>query len=109
MDKFLVNTEAQQATQQLLSHTNKIHVRTQQFGRRWITTIEELDDDLDQKRIAKYLKRSLNVSVAVCKTDDGKEYIKLQGNQRETVPKWLVDNEVITEREARERLVVHGI
>jgi translation initiation factor 1 (eIF-1/SUI1) len=34
--------------------------------------------------------------------------ITLQGDQRENVSRWLVDNEVLTKGEAKERLVVHG-
>jgi len=92
-----------------VSHTHKIHIRSQQMGSKWITMIEDLDEDLDLKRIARYMKRSLNCAVAVCKDTDGKEYIKIQGNKKQDAGNWLVANEVLTEKEARERLVLHGV
>lgn len=87
----------------------KIHIRTQQMGRKWLTLIQDLDDDLDLKRIAREIKAVLHCSAAVV-TDEvsGKEIIKLSGNQKETVREWLIASEILTEREASERLVVHG-
>lgn len=88
---------------------SKIHIRTQQMGRKWLTLIQDLDDDLDLKRIAREIKAVLHCSAAVV-TDEvsGKEIIKLSGNQKETVREWLIASEILTEREASERLVVHG-
>jgi len=34
--------------------------------------------------------------------------IQLQGDQREFIKEWLVVNEVLTEKEAKDRLVLHG-
>jgi translation initiation factor 1 len=92
-----------------VSHSHKIHIRSQQMGSKWITMIEDLDEDLDLKRIARYMKRSLNCAVAVCEDTDSKEYIKIQGNKKQDARDWLVANEVLTEKEAKERLVLHGV
>lgn len=102
-------TESTKAAKPVVSHTHKIHVRSQQMGSKWITMIEDLDEDLDLKRIARYMKRALNCAVAVCEDADGKEYIKIQGNKKQEACDWLVANEVLTEKEARARLVLHGI
>ena len=92
--------------------TGKIHVRVQQMGRKWITTIAGLDDDLDLKRIARAMKKTLHCSVIVVskgsEEEDEEEVIQLQGDQREFLKEWLVVNEVLTEKEAKERMVVHG-
>jgi translation initiation factor 1 len=90
--------------------TSKIHIRVQQMGKRWITTIEGLDDDLDLKRIARAMKKSLHCSVNLAdkKEDDDPDVIQLQGDQREVLKEWLVANKVLTEQEAKERLVIHG-
>lgn len=89
--------------------TGKIHIRVQQMGRKWITTIDGLDDDLDLKRIARVMKKTLHCSVIVVSNEDEEnEVIQLQGDQREFIKEWLVVNEVLTEKEAKERLVVHG-
>lgn len=94
----------------LPSHeVKKIHIRTQQNGRKWLTIIEGLDDDLDLDRIAKALKRSFHCSATSCVNEaDGVEYIKLSGNQRDRITDWLVTNEVLTEKEAKARIIIHG-
>lgn len=90
------------------NRTSKIHIRTQQMGKKWITTLEGLDSDLDQDRIARAIKKSLHCAASVETALDGSEYIKLSGNQREFLREWLVVNEVLTEKEAKERLLLHG-
>ena len=88
----------------------KIHVRVHQFGKKWRTMIEGLDSDLDQHKIARAMKKTLHCAASVmtdAKTSN--ESIKLQGDKREFVREWLVTNEVLTEREGRERIVIHGV
>jgi hypothetical protein len=41
--------------------------------------------------------------------DNGDDYIKIQGNKKDELRDWLVANEVITERESKERLQIHGV
>lgn len=87
----------------------KIHIRTQQMGRKWLTTIDGLDDDLDLKRIVRALKGELHCSAVVCVDEKSEnEYIKLSGNQKEALKTWLIANSVLTEQEAADRLVIHG-
>lgn len=89
--------------------TSKIHVHTQQMGSKWITTITGLDDDLDLKRIARAMKGDFHCSVvAAVDPKSGAEFIKLSGNQKEFIRPWLVSAEILTEKEATERLVFHG-
>jgi len=88
--------------------TSKIHIRVQQQGKRWITTIDGLDDDLDIKRIARAMKKALHCSIIVTPNKDDEEVIQLQGDHRDAVREWLIANEVLTEQEAKERLLVHG-
>jgi translation initiation factor SUI1 len=85
----------------------KIHVRTQQMGRKWVTTLEGLDTDLDQKRIAKAMQRDLHCAAKVSTTKEETEVITLQGDQRDVLTEWLVTNMVLTEKEGKERLVIH--
>ena len=90
--------------------THKVHIWTKQMGKKWITTLEDLDEDLDLVKISKYMKRSLNCAVDVVEDEKtGKELIKIQGNHRDEVATWLVENEVMTDKEAKERLVKHGV
>jgi translation initiation factor 1 len=89
-------------------NTGKIHIRVQQMGRRWITTIEGLDNDLDLKRISRGMKKSFHCSVKITTTKDEDEVIQLQGDQREFLKEWLVTNEVMTNKEFDERVMIHG-
>jgi len=111
MDKFLNSTSTLLTTLPPVAtplRVSKIHIRTQQMGKKWITTIEGLDDDLDLERIARAIKKSLHCAASVDSNKEGAEFIKLQGNQREFLREWLVVNEVLTEREAQDRLILHG-
>lgn len=89
--------------------TSKIHIRTQQQGRRWLTIIEGLDDDLDQARIARAMKKTMHCAAKAKKDEHGNDIILLQGNHAAEVAEWLVTNEVLTAKEAKERMVVHGV
>ena len=113
MDAFLATTATTLTAApaaSLPSHeVKKIHIRTQQNGKKWITMIQGLDDDLDQARIARAMKKALHCSATACVNEtDGAEYIKLSGNQRDLITAWLVENEVLTDKEAKARIVLHG-
>lgn len=87
----------------------KIHVRVQQRnGRKCITTVQGLDDDLDLKRICKAMKRTFNCNGSIEVDDEMGEIIQLQGDQRSNVKEWLVEQEVVTKSEAEDRIVIHG-
>ncbi len=86
----------------------KIHVRRQDQKNRKLTIIEGLDNDLDQERIAKAMKRVFSCSSKVNKDTAGNEVIVLQGDQRMNVRDWLLAQEILTQQEVKERLVLHG-
>jgi len=98
----------QAVVSELDAHSRKIHIRWQKGGSRSVTLVEGLDDDLDQKRIAKAMKKAFSCSVSIHKDDNGDDIIKLQGDQRENVKTWLIQNEVLTEAEVKSRIVMHG-
>lgn len=89
--------------------TGKIHIRTQQQGKRWITTIEGLDEDLDQERIARAMKKAFHCAAKAVKSPEGAEIIMIQGNHRDDALEWLLAQEVISEKESKERVVLHGV
>lgn len=92
--------------------THKVHIWSRKVSNtKWSTTVEDLDEDLDLKRIARYMAKAFATSVAVCEHDDipGKYYLKIQGNMKENVRSWLIENEVMTAKEAEERIVFHGV
>ena len=86
----------------------KIHVRLQDQKNRKLTIIEGLDEDLDQERIAKAMKRVFSCSSKVNKDLNGNDVIVLQGDQRMNVRDWLLAQEILTAQEVKERLVLHG-
>jgi len=85
----------------------KIHLRIQQQGSRYITIIQDLDEDLDFKRICKDMRKKFNCNGSV--TNDPKigEVIQLQGDQRDNVKEWLLANEILTTNDI-DRLIIHG-
>jgi translation initiation factor 1 len=90
------------------SKKSKIHIRLQSLGRRCITLIQGLEDDLDLKRISKSMKKLFNCAATIVQGKEDEEIIQLQGDQRENVKNWLLDQEIIPKKEADERILVHG-
>ena len=86
----------------------KIHIRYHKQGPRALTIIQGLDSDLDQNRIAKAMKKAFSCATSVHKDKDGKEIIQLQGDHRLAVRSWLLEQEILTTKEAAERLTMHG-
>ena len=86
----------------------KIHLRLATQGKKCITIIEGLDDDLDLIRISRAMKRTLNCAATVKMDHNNNEIIQLQGDHRDTISAWLVEAEILTGTEAADRVVVHG-
>ena len=87
---------------------NKIHIRMQQRnGRKCITTISNLEFDLDQDRICKALKKLFDCGGSVETDKMGNEVIQLQGDHRIRIKEWLIKQEIVSKSEA-ERIIVHG-
>mmetsp|Transcript_1370 Transcript_1370/g.3003 ORF Transcript_1370/g.3003 Transcript_1370/m.3003 type:complete len:110 (+) Transcript_1370:103-432(+) len=83
----------------------KVHVRVQQRnGRKCITTVAGLADDLDIKRICKAFKKNFSCNGAVQKDEEVGEVIQLSGDQRTNVKDFLVDQEICHS----ESVVLHG-
>ena len=88
-----------------LSADEKVHVRVQQRnGRKCITTVAGLADDLDVKRICKAFKKNFSCNGAVQKDDEVGEVIQLSGDQRTNVKSFLIDQEICH----GEQIVLHG-
>jgi len=88
-----------------VSSEEKVHVRVQQRnGRKCITTVAGLADDLDVKRICKAFKKNFSCNGAVQKDEEAGEVIQLSGDQRTNVKSFLVDQEICH----GENVVLHG-
>jgi len=86
---------------------NKIHIRIQQQGSRYITIIQDLDEDLDFKRICKDMRKKFSCNGNVVNDEKIGEIIQLQGDQRDNVKEWLLVNEILTTNNI-DRLIIHG-
>ena len=87
------------------NNEEKVHVRVQQRnGRKCITTVAGLADDLDVKRICKAFKKNFSCNGAVQKDEEVGEVIQLSGDQRTNVKEFLVDQEICH----GEQIVLHG-
>lgn len=79
----------------------KYHVRIQQRnGRKCITILEGLEEDLDAKRICKSMRKTFNCNGNVTEDD----IIQLQGDQRENIKKWLLEQQVAE----ADQIILHG-
>jgi translation initiation factor 1 len=85
--------------------SDKVHVRVQQRnGRKCITTVAGLAEDLDIKRICKAFKKNFSCNGAVQKDEESGEVVQLSGDQRTNVKEFLVDQEICHS----EAIVLHG-
>jgi len=108
-DPFTNSSAINDTSQPTFQRTNKIHLRIQKRGnRKWLTIVEGLDEDLDEVRICRHMRRAFNCNGAVLKGEDNKNVIQFQGDQRQSIKEWLLSQEILTEKEAKERLIIHG-
>ena len=84
---------------------SKIHIRVQQRnGRKCITTVQGLADDLDIAKIAKALKKTFKCNGSVLVDPELGEILQLSGDQRTNIREFFVDQEVCHE----DQIVIHG-
>lgn len=88
------------------SQADNVHVRVQQRnGRKCITTVAGLADDLDIKRICKAFRKNFSCNGALQKDEETNgDVIQLSGDQRTQVMDFLVDQEICH----KEEIVLHG-
>ena len=88
---------------------NKYHIRVQQRnGRKCITTLDGLEEDIDLKRICKAMREAFSCNGnVVMKEGEEEGVIQLQGDQRDNIKTWLLEQEIILKSES-DRIVVHG-
>ncbi len=82
-----------------------VHIRIQARNRRkCVLTVQGLDDDLDLKKICKYLRRNLKCNGAVVSDKEHGDIIQLQGDHRDVVKEFLVAQQICTP----EQVIIHG-
>jgi translation initiation factor 1 len=75
--------------------TKKVVIQVQQRnGRQCFTIISDIAQDLDTKRICRYLKKTLNCGGNVLKDKELGEIIRLTGDQKKEVIDFLIREEI---------------
>jgi|TARA_B110000211_G_C14020529_1_gene527448 translation initiation factor 1 len=86
-------------------NSQMVHIRIQsRTTRKSILTISGLDDDLDLKKICRFLKKNLRCNGAVVNNKQYGDVIQLQGDHREIVKQFLVDNDICLDNQ----IIIHG-
>ena len=83
-----------------------VHLRIQKrSGRKHVTTISGLKQDLDFPRLLRAFKKSFKCIGALDVIDDIVLAIKLSGDQRDNVKKFLLKEEIILDENC---IIIHG-
>ncbi|KAI3383244.1 hypothetical protein SNEBB_000245 [Seison nebaliae] len=82
-----------------------VHIRIQQRnGRKSLTTVQGLSDKYDKKKLTREFKRLFACNGTVVEHAEYGEVIQMQGDQRNRVKNFLVDNSFADES----KIKVHG-
>merc|ERR1719201_1535084 len=80
---------------ELTKKEDLIHIRVQQRnGRKCITTVQGLDQNLDLKKIIKAIKKAHCCNGTIVEDEDMGQVLQFQGDQRDAVVNFLTGNEI---------------
>ncbi len=83
----------------------KVHIRVQQRnGRKCITTVAGLAEDLDVKKITRALTKAFKTSGTVKKDLDDNNIVQVAGDQRTNIRDFLLSQEICH----ADQILVHG-
>eukprot|EP00741_Cyanophora_paradoxa_P013905 tig00020723_g13423.t1 len=84
---------------------NPVHIRIQQrAGKKSITTVQGLPEELDFKLVLKAFKKQFNCNGTVVEDEELGEVLQLSGDQRENIARFLIDEEICE----KANIKVHG-
>lgn len=76
-------------------NTKKVVIHVQKRnGRQCFTIISDMAEDLDLKKICRYLKKTLNCGGNVLKDETLGEVIRLTGDQKQSVIDFLINQQI---------------
>merc|ERR1711871_1003967 len=82
-----------------------VHIRIQQRnGRKSITTVAGLNEELDLKKILRALKKEFSCNGTVLEDEQDGSVLQMQGDQRNNVAKFLTEQGIV----AKSNVKVHG-
>ena len=97
--------KGEQSMDLFTSEKNIVHIRIQQRnGRKCITLVQGIADDLDLHKILKYLKKVYSTNGNIRSDPTYGEIIQLQGDQRKNVYDSLIEWQI----SPKEDIKVHG-
>lgn len=101
----MLPTDQFTSAKNIKSDNGKVHIRMQQRnGRKCITTIQGLANDLDIAKITRALKKTFQCNGSITQDPELGEVIQLSGDQRTNVRKFFIEEEVCYE----DQIVLHG-
>ncbi|KAI8321393.1 eukaryotic translation initiation factor SUI1 [Martensiomyces pterosporus] len=84
---------------------NYLHIRIQQRnGRKTLTTLQGLPEELDLKKMLKFFKKEFACNGTIVEDEDLGEVIQLQGDQRVVLRDFLINEKIAT----KDKVKVHG-
>jgi len=87
------------------SQQSVVHIRNQQRnGRKSLTTIQGLADDLDLVKILKIMRKMFSTNGTILKDEEMGEIIQLQGDRRKDAAEFLIKYNICGKDEVK----VHG-
>ncbi len=87
------------------AETNYIHIRIQQRnGRKSLTTVQGLPQELDFKKVLKVFKKEFCCNGTIVDHDNMGKILQLQGDQRKNVSTFLVDEGIVS----KDLIKIHG-
>ena len=82
-----------------------VHIRVQQRnGKKSITTVQGLADDLDLVKILKALKKTLNTNGTILNDEEFGEILNMQGDQRKAIAEFFCTYRICEPSEIK----IHG-
>ena len=89
----------------LIGMEETVHLRVQKItGRKKITIVEGLADDLDLKRVLRALKKKCSTNGTIVRSLEGRKVLQLQGDKRRDVAEFLAKYAICQSESIR----IHG-
>lgn len=87
------------------SNAKPIHIRIQsRNGRKCISSISGLENDLDLRKICKFLKKNFRCNGSIIHDEECGQVIILQGDHREKIKQFLIATDICTNT----NIIIHG-
>jgi translation initiation factor 1 len=82
-----------------------IHLRIQQRnGRKCITLIEGIPQDIDLKKVLRFFKKNYQCNGTIVADEDDNKVMQLTGDRRKQVAQFLLEEQIVP----KESIKVHG-